>query len=78
MNQSDSAEDLKIFEDFWNLPSMIRDKDGKKGKSSFVKWLYYNHPLDIARLSFGTASQLRSAVFNMGRRKCYIIDLRFT
>ena len=57
---------------------MIRDKDGKKGKSSFVKWLYYNHPLDIARLSSGTASQLRSDVLNKGIKKCYIIDLRFT
>ena len=56
----------------------VIDKEGKKGKNSFVKWLCYNHPLDIARLSSGTASQLRSAVFNMGRRKCYIIDLRFT
>ena len=53
----------------------IVDKKGKKGKSSFVKWLCYNYPMDIARLSFGTASQLRSAVFNMGKRKCYIIDL---
>ena len=53
----------------------VIDKEGKKGKNSFVKWLCYNHPLDIARLSSGTASQLRSAVFNMGRRKCYIIDL---
>ena len=53
----------------------IVDKEGKKGKSSFVKWLCYNYPMDIARLSFGTASQLRSAVFNMGKRKCYIIDL---
>ena len=52
----------------------IVDKEGKKGKSSFVKWLCYNYPLDIARISYGTASQLRSAVFNMGRRKCYIID----
>ena len=53
----------------------VIDKEGKKGKSSFVKWLCYNYPLDIARISYGTASQLRSAVFNMGRRKCYIIDL---
>ena len=46
-----------------------------KGKSSFVKWLRYNYPLDIARMSFGRLSQLRSGVFNMGKRKCYIINL---
>ena len=53
----------------------VIDKEGKKGKSSFVKWLCYNHPLDIARLSSGTASQLRSDVLNKGIKKCYIIDL---
>ena len=53
----------------------VIDKEGKKGKSSFVKWLCYNHPLDIAKLSSGTASQLRSDVLNKGIKKCYFIDL---
>lgn len=50
-------------------------KTGNSGKSSFFKWLFYNHPDEIGRLGYGTAAQLRSAATNLGKKKCYIIDL---
>ncbi len=50
-------------------------KGGNSGKSSFFKWLYVNHPQDIGRVTYGTASQLRSSIINLGPRRIYIIDL---
>jgi len=53
----------------------IVDMQGCKGKSSFVKWLCYKHPLKLGRLSYGTAAQLRSSIINLGTRQAYIVDL---
>lgn len=52
------------------------DYKGNSGKSSFFKYLYVNDTRDsIGRASYGTASQLRSALINQGPKKIYIIDL---
>ena len=53
----------------------ILDQEGNCGKSSFFKWLYFNHPQDIGRITYGTSSQLRSSVLNIGPKKLYIVDL---
>ena len=53
----------------------IVDMQGCKGKSSFIKWLCYKHPLKLGRLSYGTAAQLRSSIINLGPRQAYIVDL---
>jgi hypothetical protein len=51
------------------------DKKGNTGKSSFFKWLYYKYPKNIGRIGYGSASQLRSSVVNIGKKELYIIDL---
>ena len=51
------------------------DKEGNSGKSSFFKWLFFNHPETIGRIGYGSASQLRSSAVNMGKKKLYIVDL---
>jgi len=53
----------------------LYDEKGNSGKSSFFKYLYYNHAEDIGRITYGTASQLRASLINIGRKKIYIIDL---
>lgn len=53
----------------------IYDKEGNSGKSSFFKYLYFKYPNEIGRITYGTASQLRSSLTNMGIKKIYIIDL---
>lgn len=67
MDQIQQADPRKIIS--------IIDKVGNTGKSSFFKYLYFNHPEDIGRISYGTASQLRSSLINIGPKKIYIIDL---
>jgi hypothetical protein len=51
------------------------DIEGCTGKSAFFKWLFVENPNEVGRLSYGTASQLRSAAINQGPKKVYIIDL---
>jgi len=53
----------------------VLDGKGQKGKSSFIKYLCYKQPNEIAKFGYGTAGQLRSAVVKSGRREAYIIDL---
>lgn len=53
----------------------IVDKKGNSGKSSFFKWLYYNHSNTIGRIGYGSASQLRSSSVKIGKKDLYIIDL---
>lgn len=53
----------------------IVDKKGNSGKSSFFKWMYYQHAEDIGRIGYGTAAQLRSSAVNLGKKKLYIVDL---
>lgn len=51
------------------------DVKGNSGKSSFFKWLSYKYPEHIGRIGYGSASQLRSSVVNIGRKELYIVDL---
>ena len=53
----------------------LYDKTGCTGKSTFWKWLFFNHSKDIAVLTIGTASQLRSAVSQCAHKNLYICDL---
>lgn len=53
----------------------IIDIEGKKGKSSFIKFLCFKNPIEICKVSYGLSSQLRSAAIAAGSKKCYIIDL---
>lgn len=52
----------------------ITDTEGCTGKSKLVKYLCTNYD-SIAKLSFGTANQLRSSVTQLGKRIVYIIDI---
>jgi hypothetical protein len=51
------------------------DIKGNSGKSSFFKWLSYKYPEYIGRIGYGSASQLRSSVVNIGSKQLYIVDL---
>lgn len=53
----------------------IFDPTGCTGKSKFLKWVCVNRPEEVAKVTFGTASQLRSAIISAGSRKCYFLDL---
>lgn len=53
----------------------IVDKDGKKGKSSFIKYLCWRRLSSIVKLGYGQAHQLRSSVIAGGPKEVYIIDL---
>jgi hypothetical protein len=53
----------------------IIDRDGKKGKSTFLKWLAFKYPTECLKIGYGSASQLRTAVVNNRPRKIYFIDL---
>jgi hypothetical protein len=53
----------------------IVDFEGKKGKSSFLKYLCYLKPSSFAKLGYGSSSQLRSATVNGGGKEVYLIDL---
>ena len=48
---------------------------GKSGKSQFFKWLSVNRQKDIGRIGYGTASQLKSSITNIGPRPIWLIDL---
>lgn len=55
------------------------DIEGQSGKSIFYKWLIVKiGEEDIGTISFGTATQLRSSIINMGPKKLYILDLTRT
>lgn len=71
----------KIFSQDGNLNPIesrkiisIVDPIGKSGKSTFVKYLCYIRS-DFVKLSYGSSMQLRSAILNVGPKKCYLIDL---
>jgi|GEM_PF-3128421 len=53
----------------------IVDTAGNTGKSSFFKYLFFKNPTSVARLTYGSASQLRSSAVNIGEKKLYIVDL---
>lgn len=52
----------------------IRDTKGSTGKSKLVKWFCsrYNN---MVKISFGTSSQLRSAIIAAGQRQVYFVDV---
>lgn len=52
----------------------IEDPKGGNGKSKLVKWCCYNND-NIVKISFGTSSQLRSAIISAGQRRVYFIDV---
>jgi len=52
----------------------ITDFEGCTGKSKLVKYICTTYD-DVAKLSFGTANQLRSSVAQLGKRLIYIIDI---
>jgi len=52
----------------------VWDTIGNSGKSKFIKYLCVTYN-DIAKVSFGTGSQLRSGIISMGKRDVYIIDM---
>lgn len=55
------------------------DYKGGSGKSLFFKWLLVKlGEKEISRISFGTATQLRSSVIAAGKKKMYILDLTRT
>ena len=56
----------------------LYDPEGNTGKSSFFKYLYFTHPDKIARISYGSAQQLRSSLVNLSAHKIYIVDLTRT
>lgn len=66
-NKLKTPDDRKI--------TYILDLVGKSGKSQFYKWLFNKYPKMVGRISYGTASQLKSSMVNMGAKKIYIIDL---
>lgn len=51
------------------------DIEGNSGKSSFFKWMFFKYPDKIGRIGYGSASQLRSSVVNIGKKDLYVIDL---
>lgn len=81
---------IKIFKKFFNIDFSFKkpeeriiysvvDVEGQSGKSIFFKWLLVKIGEDkIGRITFGTASQLRSSIINMGAKKMYILDLTKT
>lgn len=52
----------------------ITDEQGCSGKSKLTKYLCV-HNDNIAKISFGSANQLRSAVISAGAKELYIIDM---
>lgn len=69
-NTIKKADDRKIIS--------IIDRDGKKGKSSFLKWICHSNSKDFLKLGYGSASQLRAVIINNGPKRCYFIDLART
>jgi hypothetical protein len=53
----------------------IQDKKGATGKSKFAKWVFVNHPEDVAKVVYGTGAQLKSSLISEGVQKLYFLDL---
>ena len=79
----------QIYNILFDAKNKIREPDGRKiisivdetgnnGKSTFFKYLLVEHGQDIARFSYGTASQLRTRAINIGPKIIYIVDLART
>lgn len=72
----------KLFDDGTSSIKVADDRSiiwvtclhGGTGKSKLVKWCCY-HFDDIVKISFGTSSQLRSALIAAGPRRIYFVDI---
>lgn len=54
----------------------LYDEKGNSGKSTWFKYEFWKNPTQIGVLCFGTASQLRSSLVNMGdAKKIYLVDI---
>lgn len=53
----------------------VHDPKGNSGKSKLVKYLALKFPLDVVKLPFGNANQIRASVIAAGQRKIYFIDV---
>ena len=60
----------KPREVFW-----IFDQDGKSGKSSFSKYLYYHHSDKLKILTYTKGLELKTSIINSSPKKLYLIDL---
>lgn len=52
----------------------ITDSEGLAGKSTFVKWLHRRYDFNT-KVSFGSATQIRTSVVEKGPMKMYFIDI---
>lgn len=73
------TELLDKTEDYFKDPDdrtiiWITDKQGCSGKSKLVKWFASNFN-DVCKISFGSSSQIRSALISIGSKKCYFVDI---
>lgn len=55
--------------------TQLYDPVGNSGKSQFFKFLTVRRLNDIGRISYGTTSQLKSSMINIGPKPIWIIDL---
>lgn len=69
-----TEDEKRLIEPDDRTINVLYDSKGKSGKSKLVKYLCVNYN-DIIKISFGSASQLRSAVATAGVYKMYIIDI---
>jgi len=53
----------------------ILDEEGCSGKSTYWKYLLVKHNRELGLLSEANTSQIKAALYKMGRRKLYIVDL---
>lgn len=69
-----TEDEKKLIEPDDRTIHVLYDSSGKSGKSKLVKYLCVTYK-DVIKISFGSASQLRSAVATAGPYKMYIIDI---
>jgi hypothetical protein len=53
----------------------IVDEQSNKGKSVFLKWLFYMKPNDVGQFPYTSSQQLRSVITRSGPKLIYVIDL---
>lgn len=68
----DDTSGIKVADD--RTINWVTDSRGGTGKSKLVKWCCFNNDL-VVKISFGTASQLRSAIISAGPRRVYFVDI---
>lgn len=53
----------------------ILDEEGCSGKSTYWKYLLVKNNRELGLLSEANASQIKAALYKMGKRKLYVVDL---